>query len=116
MPRTAGLSVPKYSKHKASGQAVVKIHGRDHYLGPYGTKASLLEYDRLIAEWIANGRQPVKPETGLTVAELIRRYREHVKRHYVKNGKPTSEQHDIACALRFVRELYHDTLAAEFGP
>jgi hypothetical protein len=35
-------AVPKYRKHLASGQAVVNIAGTDHYLGPYGTKASKL--------------------------------------------------------------------------
>ena len=117
MPRIAGLAVPKYSKHKASRQAVVTIGGIDHYLGPHGTKASLIEYDRLIAEWIANGRQlPITAHVGLSIAELIKRYREHVKQHYVKNGKPTSEQHDIACALRFVRQLYHAEQVSDFGP
>ena len=47
---------PKYRKHQASGQAVVSCHGGDFYLGPYGTKASRIEYDRLIAEWLAGGR------------------------------------------------------------
>jgi integrase len=117
MSRSAGFAVPKYSKHKASGQAVVTIGGTDHYLGPHGTKASMVEYDRLISEWMANGRQSrVTAATGLTVAELIKRYRQHVYQHYVKNGKPTSEQHSIACALRFVRELYYSELVADFGP
>jgi hypothetical protein len=39
MPRLVNRS-PSYRKHKASGQAVVTIGGRDVYLGPYGTKAS----------------------------------------------------------------------------
>ena len=57
MPRTTGESIPKYRKHRASGQAIVTIAGRSHYLGPHGTVSSRTEYDRLIAEWIANGRQ-----------------------------------------------------------
>ena len=55
MPRLTD-AVPKYRKHKRSGQAVVTICGIDHYLGPHGTKASKLEYDRLITEWFAAGR------------------------------------------------------------
>ena len=50
MPRLVHRN-PKYRKHRASGQAVVTIDGRDHYLGPYGTKASHNEFDRLIGEW-----------------------------------------------------------------
>ena len=41
-------AVPKYRRHRASGQAVVTLSGQDFYLGPHGTKASKQEYDRLI--------------------------------------------------------------------
>ena len=58
MPRLV-RQVPRYCKHRASGQAVVTLSGQDFYLGPYGTKASKLEYDRLIAEWLASGRRPL---------------------------------------------------------
>ena len=54
-------ALPKYRKHKASGQAVVTIRGQDFYLGPWNTKASHTEYDRIIAEYLTAGRQlPVK--------------------------------------------------------
>ena len=42
--------------HGAFRKLVTTIAGRDDYLGPYGTKASHLEHDRLIAEWLASGR------------------------------------------------------------
>ena len=32
--------IPSYGRHKASGQAVVCINGRDVYLGKYGTPES----------------------------------------------------------------------------
>ena len=55
--------VPSYRKHKPSGQAVVTLSGRDHYLGPHGSKTSIAEYDRLIAEWLAGIlRQPAGDE------------------------------------------------------
>ena len=54
MPRLT-RTTPKYRRHKASGQAVVTIEGRDHYLGPWRTKASTIEYDRLIGEWLTYG-------------------------------------------------------------
>ena len=41
--------IPKYRKHRGSGQAVCTIAGKDFYLSPHGTKASQLQYDRLIA-------------------------------------------------------------------
>ena len=57
MPRLVH-ALPKYRKHRSSGQAVVTLNGCDFYLGPHGTKASKLEYDRLIGEWFQNGRSP----------------------------------------------------------
>ena len=39
MPRLTRAN-PKYRKHRASGQAVVTLDGRDRYLGPHGTNAS----------------------------------------------------------------------------
>ncbi len=60
-------ATPKYRKHRASGQAIVTIAGRDHYLGPHRSRASIVEYDRLIAEWLANDRQPI-----LTQDEQVR--------------------------------------------
>ncbi len=51
MPKLLHVA-PKYSHHKASGQAVVKLNGVDHYLGPWKSKASIAEYDRLTGEWM----------------------------------------------------------------
>jgi hypothetical protein len=33
-------STPKYRHHRASGNAVVKIQGKDHYLGKYGSNSA----------------------------------------------------------------------------
>ena len=55
MPRLLH-SLPRYRHHKATGQAVVTVFGKDRYLGPWQSKASRAEYDRLIAEWLAAGR------------------------------------------------------------
>lgn len=55
MPRL-GNRVPQYRRHKQSGQGIVTINGRDYLLGPYGTSASKLEYDRLVTEWLSSGR------------------------------------------------------------
>ena len=43
--------VPKYRRHKACNLAVVRLGGKDHYLGPYGSKESKVKYQRLIQEW-----------------------------------------------------------------
>jgi integrase len=69
MPRLNN-SLPKYRTHRASGQAVVTIEGRDFYLGPHGTRTSRREYDRLVGEWQANGRQ-LADQSPLTVADVV---------------------------------------------
>ena len=37
MPRLKAGSPPSYRFHKASGQAIVTIDGRDYHLGTHGT-------------------------------------------------------------------------------
>ncbi len=113
MPRSAGFSTPKYRRHRPTGQAVVTIAGKDHYLGPWKTKASLLEYDRLIGEWLAAGR-PTMPigASDLTVAELCRAYKRHAEHYYAKGGT----LHNIGTAMRTLRLRYGGTLAVALGP
>ncbi len=114
---TRSLRVPKYRRHKPSGQAVVTIAGKDHYLGKWNTKASRGEYDRLIREWLAAGRCLPKSETGPSVAELVLAYWRHAKSYYVtKTGKPSGSIDRIRVALRALRESYGPTPAHEFGP
>ena len=48
MPRVANTNIPSYTHHRASGQAVVRLDGRDIYLGPWKSAASRAEYDRII--------------------------------------------------------------------
>ncbi|HVU88492.1 MAG TPA: site-specific integrase [Pirellulales bacterium] len=114
MPRTAGESTPKYRKHKATAQAVVTISGRDHYLGPYGSKASRVEYDRLIGEWLAAGRRAVavSDSNDLTVTELCKAYKAYAEAYYVRGGR----LYNIATAMRAIRLRYGHTRATEFGP
>ncbi|HEX2476501.1 MAG TPA: site-specific integrase, partial [Lacipirellulaceae bacterium] len=118
MPRLV-QSVPKYRKHKASGLAFVELSGRRHYLGPHGTRASKLEYDRRVGEWLQNGRT-VKPddvESGsLLTVELIVAYLNFAKNYYRKNNRPTSEYASILHALRPLKQLYGCKPIREFGP
>ena len=72
---------PTYRKHKATGQAIVTLGGKDSYLGRHGTKESKAEYDRLLAEWLANGRE-LSASGPLAVAEVIGRFWPWVEQHY----------------------------------
>ena len=47
-------SLPKYCRHKASGQAYVWVNEKRHYLGVFGTPASKEAYSRFIAELAVN--------------------------------------------------------------
>ncbi len=109
-------ATPKYRLHRPSGQAVVTLNGRDFYLGPWRSTASRAEYDRLIGEWLANGRRLPIASCDLTIVELVSRYWDVARTYYVKHGRPTAEQAGIRVALRCLREGYSDTLACDFGP
>src|SRR5687768_15282969 len=96
-------ALPKYRLHRASGQAVVTLQGRDHYLGPYGSEGSYRARDSLVSQWLAQGRsipEPVAPPVILTVNDLVARYWSFAKTYYVKNGEPTGELTVIKPALR----------------
>jgi integrase len=111
-------ALPSYRKHRKSGQAIVTLSGKDHYLGPHGTKASRAEYDRLIGEWLANGRRSPNQsvETAITVETLLADYWRWAKTYYVKNGKASGEQSSIKIAIRDTRRLYASTSVDDFGP
>lgn len=114
MPRLVHEN-PAYRHHKQSGNAVVTLDGRDHYLGPWKSKESREKYDRLISEWLANGRR--LPADGMAVVELAAAYWRHVKEYYRKpDGTPTSEQDTIKQALKPLTRLFGKTPVAEFGP
>lgn len=111
--------IPGYRLHKASGQAVVTLNGRDIYLGAHNTEASRREYDRLVAEWMAHGRRlPCRDDDdGVSVAELLAAYVEHAKAYYRRaDGSQTSTVATVLAACRPVAALYAEIDAADFGP
>ena len=109
--------VPSYRLHKSSGQAVVTLDGKDHYLGPHGSERSRAEYDRLIAEWLSIGRRaPVaSAEDALTIDELVVRYWEFAGEYYPSSAR-TNELENMRYAIRPLRKLYGQTVAGSFGP
>lgn len=112
------VRTPSYRLHKPTGQAVVTLNGRDVYLGRHGTAASRAEYDRIVAEWLSNGRQlPAPGGAGdLSVSELIVAYVRHADGYYRKNDHPTGEAEAVRSSLRPLRQMYGPTPAREFGP
>ena len=86
-------SVPKLTHHKARGRGVVRLSGKDHYAcrsgeGPASQReppaAAKAEYNRLIAEWLANGRRPLgtsavaRPGSDVTVVSVSRMVHEAI--------------------------------------
>lgn len=76
-----------------------------------GTQASRDEYDRLIAEWLANGRRlPGHDQYAeLSIAVLVEQYWEFAKGYYRHNGKPTKELACMRDALRPLNRYYGTT-------
>src|SRR5262245_42601421 len=87
--------VPQMTRHKASGRAVVRLHGKDHYLGPWGSREATVAYHKLVAEWQEHKERPALPPmpepSGLTVNELCLAFLKHAESYYRKDGKPTAE-------------------------
>jgi hypothetical protein len=104
MPRLVHIN-PSYRKHRASGHAIVSIAGRDFYLGPWKSKASLAEYDRVIGEWLAAGRRlPGLNTPDITVSEVIDRFWQHAQDYYRHaDGTPTSEVGNLKSPLKASR-------------
>jgi len=103
--------VPKYSLHKGTGQAVVRIKGRAIYLGPHGSPKSNAAYAQVIADFLTGReiRSPrsvmpddPEPRKTITLEQLITRYQKFTPTYYAKHGKPTSEVASINCALNFL--------------
>lgn len=110
--------VPSYRRHRASGQAVCTLDGRDYYLGKYGSAASRAEYSRLLAEWSAGCGTMAKSKTSdLTVVELIAAFMRHAKVYYRDpSGRPTNEVNTYNAVVRRLRTLYGRTKCDDFGP
>ena len=62
MPRIS--PVPPYSLHRHTGQARVRIDGRDYYLGIHGSPESRQKYAQLIAERFRPGGGPATPPSS----------------------------------------------------
>jgi hypothetical protein len=65
-------SVPSLSHHKPSGRARVRLNGRDHWLGKWGSAEASLAYDRLITELLASRRlSPASAQPAEPVSQVV---------------------------------------------
>src|SRR5262245_26148368 len=112
--------LPKYRHYKPKDLAVVRLNGRDHYLGRYNSPESREKYGRLVVEWLAKGA--AEPETAataeapaVTVTQVVLAFWNHAEQHYRHaDGTPTGELENFRHSLKPLRELYGSTPAAEF--
>ena len=120
---TSPRRTPTYRLHKPSGRAVVRLNGRDVYLGAHGSPESRAEYDRVIGEWLAAGRRDVdrpgqrRSVSAMTVARLCAAFDEFAQTHYRKpDGSTTSEVGNYAMVIRILVRLYSGVGVDDFGP
>jgi len=113
--------IPKYRRHKGSGQALVQIDGRRIYLGKFDGPESREAYDRVISEWLAAAHCPDKSDgakigVSLSISEPILLFLKWAQQYYVKDGEPTQEFDSLKDALKPVRAMCGKTPARSFGP
>ena len=115
MPSRTVTRVPKYRLHKPSGQAVVTLVGRDHYLGPYNSDESKERYSRLIAEYMLRGTEVSARPGSMTVGDLAHAYLDHLQK---KHAEPWLKANLPIVKMAFDRllRLYESSPAVEFGP
>ncbi len=111
--------IPKYSRHRSGGRdrACVRINGRRHYLGTWGTTESRRRYHELIAGHLAGNQPPVAAPVAVTVAAVCELFMLHAAEYYRDpDGEPTSE---VACYRQAIRPLLAVAAgfpASDFGP
>ncbi len=116
--RGRSKSAPSYRLHKRSGQAIVTIRGKMHYLGKFDSEESHQAYKRLLLEkWSGPGEDP-KPETEpvegpVTISHLAIEFGKAAKKKY---GEKPEWNNQIRPVLKIIRATYGDLEAAEFGP
>lgn len=111
--------IPSYRFHKASGQAIVTLDGRDHYLGAHESDESRAKYRRLIRRYLADGRTPNTVSTSheYRIAELCRDCLDFAERTYRDlDGNLTTTPMSVRYGLRALFEFAADVEVEAFGP
>ena len=112
MPRR---NLPGYLKHKPSGQALCVINGHYFYLGKYGSKASRLRYEEVIAEYLSNGKKlpPTRSRTEMTTLEFAIAFLEYAQEYYADD--PGTYNH-CENAMKPLVKHYGNQPISKFGP
>ncbi|WP_422931371.1 tyrosine-type recombinase/integrase [Singulisphaera sp. PoT] len=118
-------SLPKYRHYKPKDLAVVRIDGRDHYLGRYDSPESWEKYHRLLAERSVSGSVSSSPSLpsdptisgSCSINELILAFWRYGEGYYRRaDGTPTGELENYRHAFRALKAMFGSTPARDFGP
>lgn len=106
---------PGYCHHRPSDQAYVRINGRIHYLGKFGTEESKAKYRQLKAEYLQSPISPkfsqsAKLPSSPTMAEVCLQYLDYAKDYY----KGSKEYGDLARAINPIADLFGMLPADQF--
>ncbi len=121
---TKARKVPAYRLHKPTNQAVVRLNGRDLYLGKHGTEASHEAYRRTVAQWLVtdhprplNTVGPASSPTPTVNEVILAFWTRHAEAHYRRaDGTQTGELGNYRDSVRSLRQLFGNSLAKDFGP
>lgn len=105
--------VPGYCLHKPTGQARVRIDGRDVWLGKYGSPESHRKYSEVIADWQSSQEEA---PSDISVGQFTQIYLKFARSHYLKNGEETSELGIVKTSLRWWNRHFRQLRLADFGP
>lgn len=103
--------IPAYVHHKPTGQARVRIDGKDHYLGKYGSPESHDRYDELVAEWMG-----AEPGTATSLTALLAAWWAECKRRYRKGKGQLGGAQNWRGLIRLLRTHHGDERADDLGP
>lgn len=109
---TKNRRIPSYQHHKATGQARVRIAGKDHYLGRYGSPESHERYDEIIAQFLET-----EPGTSTTLSALLAVFWAECKKRYGGKGRGTyGYAGNWRPTIRLLRIHFGDLRAEDVGP
>lgn len=107
---------PKVYFHRKTGQARIRVAGKDYYLGPFGSEEAKRRYAETLSKILAEGKAgPPKRAgaVGFTVNEVLERWDQHALEYFSARGR---ERESYRYAVRPLSRLYGRTPAADFGP
>lgn len=115
MPRLPDVIIPKYRRHRPTGQPLSPSMGGISTSGPTGVppaRPNTTDASRNGSPPLGNRRSTPKL---ITVGEIALAFIKHAKTYYRHpDGSPTGEVDRIIRELRPATRLYHQTPAAEF--